>query len=280
MQSTSITLATPEQAAILTAGTAKGVIYTAARLASCTWGLALRTLITILVAAYSLTTHAEQLRWGFASADGLPYVEVKDQQLRGGVIYQLGQLASQTLGYSAEFVETPNKRIDEFMQRGRIHVICNSNPQWIDRPERYHWSAALYSEEDVLLLHDQRAPISSLHQLYGKTVGTQLGYVYNAALMEAFAKQQIIRQDLRDHSAGLNLLNKQRLDAIIDMRRPLNLALHKQAATALRLNPWVIERYGMHCTYSPKLPVSAEQLDKILLQLRDQGIIEQWLNAT
>ena len=54
----------------------------------------------------------------------------------------------------------------------------------------------------------------------------------------------------------------------------------KVKSEADRLNPWVIERYGMHCTYSPKLPVSAEQLDKILLQLRDQGIIEQWLNAT
>lgn len=280
MQSTSITLATPEQAAILAAATAKSVIYTAPRLSSCIWGPALRALITILVAACSLTTHAEELRWGFASADGLPYVEVKDQQLRGGVIYQLGQLASQKLGYSAEFVETPNKRIDEFMQRGRIHVICNSNPQWMDRPERYHWSEALYSEEDVLLLHNQQPPINNLNQLYGKTIGTQLGYVYSDALMEAFAKQQIIRQDLRDHSAGLNLLSKQRLDAIIDMRRPLNLALRKQRGAPLQLNPWVIERYGMHCTYSPKLPVSAEQLDKVLLELRDRGTLEQLLNVT
>ena len=81
----------------------------------------------------------------------MPYVDVHEQQLRGGFIYQLGQLASQQLGFDAAFVETPNKRIDEFMQRGRIHVICNSNPQWIDKPERYHWSAPLYSEEDVLL---------------------------------------------------------------------------------------------------------------------------------
>src|SRR3990167_2293513 len=63
------------------------------------------------------------------------------------------------LGFDAAFVETPNKRIDEFMQRGRIHVICNSNPQWIDKPERNHWSAPLYSEEDVLLLHREHAPI-------------------------------------------------------------------------------------------------------------------------
>lgn len=240
----------------------------------------MRTLPTILLAACSLTTQAEDLRWGFASADGPPYVQVQEQQLRGGVIFQLGQLASRKLGYGAEFVETPNKRIDEFMQRGRIHVICNSNPQWMDRPERYHWSEPLYSEEDVLLVHSQQAPISNLQQLYGKTVGTQLGYVYNAALMDAFAKRQIIRQDVRDPSAGLHLLSKQRLGAIIDMRRTLRLALSKHPGAPLQLNPWVIERYNMHCTYGPRLPVSAGQLDKVLLELRDQGTIEQLLNSS
>lgn len=64
-------------------------------------------------------------------------------------------------------------------------------------------------------------PINSLQDLHGKTVGTQLGYVYSRELMQAFANKQIICQDLRDHGAGLNLLRKQRLDAIIDMRRPL-----------------------------------------------------------
>ena len=238
----------------------------------------MRRLLFLVLTSCSAWGSAEEIRWGFATADGMPYVEVVAQQLHGGFIYRLGQQASEQLGYQPRFVETPNKRIDEFMQRGRIHVICNSNPQWIDNPERYHWSAPLYSEEDVLLLHRQHAPINSLQELHGKTVGTQLGYVYSGELMEAFAKQQIIRQDLRDHSAGLNLLRKQRLDAIIDMRRPLRFQLAKRADTPLRINPWVIERYDMHCTYSPQLPVSAELLDRTLQELRDKGMIEQMLN--
>ena len=240
----------------------------------------MRRLITMLLIGCSGWACADELRWGFATADGMPYVDVHEQQLRGGFIYKLGLLASQQLGYKAVFVETPNKRIDEYMQRGRIHVICNSNPQWIDKPERYRWSAPLYREEDVLRLHRQHAPINSLHELRGKTLGTQLGYVYSSELMAAFANKQIIRQDLRDHSAGLNLLRKQRLDAIIDMRRPLNFQLAKRTDAPLQINPWVIERYDMHCTYSPQLPVSTELLDKTLQQLRDQGLIEQMLNDT
>ncbi|PTS84440.1 ABC transporter substrate-binding protein [Pseudomonas sp. HMWF032] len=227
-----------------------------------------------------MTLSAEELRWGFASADGMPYVDVKEQQLLGGVIYQLGQLASQKLGFTAAFVETPNKRIDEYMQRGRIHVICNNNPQWMEQPERYHWSEALYDEEDVLLLNNQHPPVLSLHDLYGKTIGTQLGYIYNADLMAAFADQKIMRQDLRDHHAGFNLLIKQRLDAIIDMRRPLLYQMAKHADAPLHLNAWAVERYSMYCTYSPKLPVTAEQLDKVLKDLRNHGTIEQLLKST
>lgn len=45
--------------------------------------------------------------------------------------------------------------------------------------------------------------------------------------MAAFANQQITRQDLRDPGSGLNLLRKQRLDAIIEMRRPASFKLAK-----------------------------------------------------
>lgn len=237
----------------------------------------MRALLTLLLIGSSFCTSAAELRWGFAKGDGMPYVEVNEQQLRGGFIYQLGQQASQKLGYDARFVETPNMRIDEFMQRGRIHVICNSNPQWMDNPERYHWSPPLYSEEDVLLLHRQQAPINSLQELHGKVLGTQLGYVYSAELMDAFAKQLVTRENLRDLRSGINLLKKQRLGAIIDMHRPLSFQLSQQPDAPLRLNPWVIERYDMHCTYSPQLPVSTEQLDSVLQELRDQGVIEQLL---
>lgn len=238
----------------------------------------MRALITSLFFIWSLTASAHELRWGFASADGQPYVEVHEHQLRGGFIYELGQLASKQLGYKAGFVETPNKRIEEFMHRGRIHVICNNNPQWMKNPERFHWSEALYSEEDVLLVHRQRQPITDLEGLYGKSLGTQLGYVYNPALMDAFNQKKIARQDLRDYNAGINLLSMHRLDAMIDMRRPLAYQLSKHRDAPLQINPWVIDRYDMHCTYSPKIPVSTDKLDEVLKGLREEGVIEQLLN--
>ena len=114
---------------------------------------------------------AGELRWGFSPADGMPYVDIVDHQLQGGFTRQLGS-GAQRLGLSLRFVETPNRRIDGFMASGHIHVICNSNPGWDSKPERYHWSPALFEEQDVLLQRDDRPAIRDFAELRGKTLGT------------------------------------------------------------------------------------------------------------
>lgn len=241
-------------------------------------GDVLRRLLMVLLISGAGSACAAELRWGFAKADGMPYVDEHEQQLRGGIIYEIGQRVSQQLGYEASFVETPNKRIDESMQSGRIHVICNNNPQWMTKPDLYHWSAPLYSEKDVLLVHREHAPINSLQDLYGKSLGTQLGYVYSPELMDAFASKKIKRNNLRELSTGANLLEKKRINAVIGMHRTLRHQVNTHQDMPLRINSWEIDHYDMHCTYSPKLPVSAELMDKTLLLLGEQGTIKHLLN--
>ena len=238
----------------------------------------MRRLLIVLLMSWGSSAWAAELRWGFARADGMPYVDEHEQQLHGGIIYELGQLASRELGFEAKFVETPNKRIDESMQSGRIHLICNNNRQWMANPDLYQWSAPLYSEKDVLLVHQGHAPINSLLDLHGKTLGTQLGYVYSPELMDAFANKKIKRNNLRELNAGANLLGKKRLEAVIGMHRTLRHQKDMHPDIPLRINSWVIDEYDMHCTYSPKLPVSAELMDKTLQQLGEQGTIKRLLN--
>lgn len=54
------------------------------------------------------------------------------------------------------------------MASGHIHVICNSNPGWDSKPERYHWSPALFEEQDVLLQRDDRPAIRDFAELRGR----------------------------------------------------------------------------------------------------------------
>lgn len=239
----------------------------------------MRASLIVLLGCLSASSGAEELRWGFSAADGMPYVEVQDRQLRGGFTYQLGTRVGQRLGLEPRFVETPNKRLERFIQEGRIHLICNANPEWVAEPQRYHWSPSLYQEEDVLVLHRQHAAIDRLEDLYGAVVGTQLGYVYSVPLMEAFARRLITRQNIRDLDTGLTLLSRQRIDALINMRRTLTHKLAQRADLPLRFSTWVVQRYDLHCLYGQQLPISAEQLDRTLQELRDSGAIARMLDG-
>jgi ABC-type amino acid transport substrate-binding protein len=223
---------------------------------------------------------AEALRWGFSPADGMPYAEVRNHQLLGGFTHRLGSRVGQRLNFELQFVETPNRRIEEFIQRGRIHLICNANPEWVTDPQRYRWSPKLYQEEDVILLHDRQAPVAGLQDLYGKVLGTQLGYIYSLPLMEAFARELVTRQNVRGLDSGLNLLSRQRLDGLIDMRRPLAYKLTQRPELPLHFSDWVVQRYDLYCIYGQNLPIGAERLDEVLLELRDSGAIARMLDGT
>ncbi|WP_324733965.1 hypothetical protein [Pseudomonas paeninsulae] len=128
---------------------------------------------------------AEAVHRGFSPADSLPYAEVHNHQLRGGFTHRLGSRVGQHLSLELHFVETPNRRIEELIQRGRIHLIGNANPEWAAEPQRYRRSPKLYQEADVIHLHDRKAPVAGLQDLYGKVLGTRLGYVYSRPLMKA-----------------------------------------------------------------------------------------------
>ena len=220
---------------------------------------------------------AGELRWGFSPADGMPYVDIVDHQLQGGFTRQLGERVAQRLGLSLRFVETPNRRIDGFMASGHIHVICNSNPEWDSKPERYHWSPALFEEQDVLLQRDDRPAIRDFAELRGKTLGTSLGYVYANNLMQAFAAGEIRREDTRDLASRVQMLKRSRLDAAVDMRRPLLYLTRQHPELGLRVSPLVLQSYRMHCIYGGQLPVPVESMDRVLDEMVRDGSIGRLL---
>ncbi|WP_044871829.1 ABC transporter substrate-binding protein [Pseudomonas sp. LFM046] len=222
---------------------------------------------------------AEELRVGFGPADGMPYVDVSDHALLGGFIHRLGERIGKDLAVTVSFVETPNKRIEESLKSGRIHVICNANPEWMVDAAAYHWSPPLFEEEDVLVQHRDSPPISSLADLKGKVLGTSLGFAYSVPLMEAFANHDVERKDVRDLDTRINLLSRKRLDAIIDMRRALAYELTVRPDAPLVFSPWVVERYPLHCAYGSRLPVAPERLDATLQGLRDSGELELLLQS-
>lgn len=74
-----------------------------------------------------------------------------DHQLQGDFTRLLSERLGQRRGFSVQFVETPNKRAEEFIQRGRIHLICNNNPRMGEPAAALPLVAALLNSEQQRL---------------------------------------------------------------------------------------------------------------------------------
>lgn len=88
------------------------------------------------------------------------------------------------------------------------------------------------------------------------------------------------RQNVRDLDSGLHLLSRQRLDALIDMRRPLAYKLAQRPEPPQHFSDWVVQRYDLYCIYGQHLPSGAERLNEVLLELRDSGAIARMLDGS
>lgn len=237
----------------------------------------MQRLLPICLYLMSALCSADELRWGYSPSNGMPYVESIDHELARGFVRDLGEKVGQLLNADVRFIETPDKRVEASLQQGGIHLLCINNPQWMSAPQKLHWSPSLFDEEDVLAQRTNPPTLSDLGTLRGRSLGTSLGYVYPQPLMEAFASGAIHRNDVRDLETRLHMLQRGRLDAIVDMRRSLEFLLAEHAGLTVTINRGALQRYSIHCSYGPSLPIPAERLDAVLQRLVDDGSIQRML---
>ena len=130
----------------------------------------------------------------------------------------------------------------------------------------------------LLSLLEHRTPaIRDFAELRGKTLGTSLGYVYADDLMQAFAAGEIRREDTRDLASRVQMLKRSRLDAAVDMRRPLLYLTRQHPELGLSVSPLVLQSYRMHCIYGGQLPVPVESMDRVLDEMVRDGSIGRLL---
>lgn len=98
--------------------------------------------------------------------------------------------------------------------------------------------------------------------------------------MRAFAAGEIRREDTRDLRSRVQMLKRSRLDAAVDMRRPLLYLARRHPELGLRVSPLVLQSYRMHCIYGGHLPVPAESMDAVFAEMVRDGSIERLLEAS
>lgn len=224
-----------------------------------------------LLLPWSASSLAAPIKWGFSPSDPPPYVVMDGASLQSSLTKDLGQLVANATDRSVQFIPVPNNRIDDAFNRGQIDIICNTQPSWHTHPEQMLWSEVLYEDADVIATRSTSQPPSSINDLRGAMVGTTLGYHYSNKLTDAFESGQLTRHDVRDLNTRLKMLERRRLDATVELRRPLQHYLLGKPAD-IRISDWEIERFALRCA-TPRQPENHRRLIDAIHRLLEEGQI-------
>ena len=231
----------------------------------------------LALAGLALTTQlsqAQPLLWGYSPADPAPYVIVRNNDLQAGLTHDIGIEVAAVVERDVIFVATPNNRIEESLANGRINIICNTQPTWLDSPTSLLWTKSLYEDADVIITRLDTSAPASLGQLKGAIVGTTQGYHYSPQATLAFEQQLITRHDVRDLPTRLKMLERGRLDAAIDLRRAVKHLL-PTGQTSFRISNWAVETFSLQCAITNPTEDNSQRLAQSIDQMIEDGRIQR-----
>ncbi len=222
------------------------------------------------------TSNAKELVVTFGDFNSEPYAFVKDHTLKGGIIKDIMDEVGVKLNIKIKYLKIPRKRVSNYLLSGKIHVRLISNPKWFSNHEQFHWSTALFKENDKIVINTKDAnTIKNINDLQEKRLGTILGYRY-----QIFKNHNIIRDDAKKLKSNFIRLERGRIDALIDSDILINYYINKNKKqkqfTLLKENA---SSHSIHAMYSKKyLPISFKKIDEAFIELKKDGTIQKILD--
>lgn len=113
-----------------------------------------------------------------------------------GLAVDLCRVIAQRLGFVADLVVVPSKRVPEMVRAREADMLCHVSPDWYPDPELLHFGTTLYPVRNVLV-----GPLES-PSLCGECtpvgdIATVIGYSYGPRFNDAFRAGTATRRDVR-----------------------------------------------------------------------------------
>ena len=161
---------------------------------------------------YSVPGAAENREIIFAvEPDGWPPVHIVDGESITGISMDILKEVTSKYGYTFRVKQFPEKRGVMMLESGEIHAWGKAR-EWIDNPERFDWTEPMLEIGNVLVSRaSEPVTYSKPEDIFGMTVGTQLGYGYKI-LGPYFKSGQIKRHDVTSRTRMLKILLLGRVD--------------------------------------------------------------------
>lgn len=222
----------------------------------------------------------EPLRFSASTSWSMPYADVREDRLVGGIVFELTQAIGAALHLPVRYVVLPRKRIEAAAQAGELDVRCYFNPAWTQNPGQYLFSNPLFDASDVLVgARSASSPLTDWSQLpQGSTVGTVLGYLY-PVLEKRFQDHSLLREDAVDQEKVLMKLGRARTPyAVVNTRV---LAWFKRQSGSEAIADWAVplERADFYCGVNKSSPHKPQRVVDAINRLKATGEIDRILQS-
>ncbi len=242
-------------------------------------GFFLNYALLIVLSLFPPMTLSNELIFTYWTEALKPFAIRSENHLSGGIIKDIGDELSARMQLTPKYIELPTKRISMMVTSGRAHVVCLNNPKWVQHPEIYHWSPALFQGSDNFLI--KRSPndkIKTLADLEGMRVGTYNGYVYNEGIMRLFERKLAQPFQVSDFEHGMKLVVAERIDTLIDFGSIIAYEIKSRGlGDILTMAETPADTFDFYCGYSLQIPYDSNKLDDYLVQMKQEGFFEQML---
>ncbi len=237
-----------------------------------------RHLLAMLLCLAAPAAWAQQtLRFAALSSWTMPYGDIRNNQLVGGILFDLAQALQKPLGMPVSTVVLPRKRIDRAATTGDIDLRCYLTPKWTDVADQFVWSGRLFEMSEVLFGNESAAPAKDLSEIRaGATVSTVLGYVY-PLLEPRFSNGTLVREDTVDQEKVMRKLGAGHTHyGVSDV---LALRWYQRNTPQHHLSVWnvVVSRNDFQCGIPKAGHVAPARILAALEGLRKSGQMEEIL---
>lgn len=226
-------------------------------------------LLAILSSAKSV--YAAELVMAISNGSGMPMTEIRDEELRGGILKEFGDALGGLLSLQPRYLILPRTRVEGALLRGHADLFCDLRPEWLDN-QTFLWSDAIISNRMIVAMRRETPLPDSLRAIAGLRVGTVRGYRYPEV---EHLRPRIERDNAANDSQNLEKLLLRRFDFIFtnriyfDYQRKVHPERTRLAAYSLKITD-----FDTYCAVRADGRLGISDLNQAIATLKSRGTIQ------
>ena len=232
-----------------------------------------RHLLAVILLS-SKTLFASELVMAISNGSGMPMTDIRDEQLRGGILKELGDALGAQLHLQPRYLVLPRTRVEGALLRGHADLLCDLRPEWLDN-QTFLWTDAIISNRMIVAMRRETPAPISLDAIAGLRVGTVRGYRYPEV---AHLQLQILRDNAANDSQNLEKLLLGRFDLIFTNRIYFDYQrkVHPERARLADHNLKITD-FDTFCAVPARGKLGIEELNRAIAALKARGTIQSIL---